>query len=173
VPTPFLVHEGGQTDRRSLPLSTRKRNHIENLIRPEMPDEALLAGWQYCRGLHPHVILRSLSVRYNCVGMVFATRRTWIDPDQIPRILKDDEYKRLDDWNSTACVGDIVLYRDEDNNIAHVGVIISIDPDFQSSKPSIRVLSKWGPWAEVIHELDDVLETFGAPAEIWTDRRLP
>src|SRR5688572_9598651 len=46
--------------------------------------------WQLYR---PKAILRSLShvdYPYNCVGMIFAARRKWIDIDHLPAILEHD-----------------------------------------------------------------------------------
>jgi cell wall-associated NlpC family hydrolase len=117
----------------------------------------------------PHADLRSRgSAIYNCVGLVFASRRTSIEPSEIDqKILADDGYRRLGAAESPA-LGDVVIYRSGDGSISHVGIVASSGS--VGAAPVIRVLSKWGPEGEYLHPLTHVPEVFGTPSEYWTDR---
>ncbi len=44
----------------------------------------------------PDAELRSMTAVYNCMGMVFGCRRTSIDPEHLPTILREDSYVRVD-----------------------------------------------------------------------------
>jgi len=103
--------------------------------------------------------------------MVFATRRTWVDPEYVPRLLTDDNYRTLslDD----AQIGDIAVYKSKTGEVTHVGVIIQRIEDIRHVQVTFRILSKWGPWAEFIHEPLDVYASYGTIAEVWTDRKQP
>ena len=81
--TAFIVNPGGSEDRRSIQLATRKNTPIRNERRPERPPESLRAAADIWCNEFTKNRLRSLSATYNCVGMVFATRRTWIEPDHV------------------------------------------------------------------------------------------
>jgi hypothetical protein len=90
---------------------------------------------------------------YNCVGMVFANRRTFIEPDHIHMILEDDDYATVDATHVTP--GDVVVYRSpKTGDIIHVGVVISKEVAFQAR--TIRVLSQFGRDGEYFHDLHDV-----------------
>jgi hypothetical protein len=41
---------------------------------------------------HDGRTLRSLTARYNCIGMAFANRRTCIEPEEVALILHEDDY---------------------------------------------------------------------------------
>ena len=101
---------------------------------------------------------------YNCVGMIFASRRAWIEIDYIYDILREDGYREIEP--NAVMIGDIVLYKRGDEN-THVGLIVEIDRELGDS---IRVLSKWGMDGEFLHFMPNVPEIFGRPAEFWTER---
>jgi len=66
---------------------------------------------QYCKNRVPEPIeTRSLSAIYNCFGLVFASRRTALEREDIDRILDEDAYtfvaRRAD-----VREGDIIVYR--------------------------------------------------------------
>lgn len=88
-------------------------------------------------------------VRYNCHGLTFASRRTWIDDrEAVSRILSDDGY---DEVNEVADVmaGDVVVYFDKDGRADHSGVVVEGPETAGLGIP--KVVSKWA-WAyEVIH----------------------
>src|SRR5438552_4240440 len=106
----FLLNEGGETDKASICVNTRKNRFIRNVRRQEWTKEALAEDLRKCRAQYPEIIIRSVTAVYNCVGMVFGVRRTWIDPDQIPMILEDDGYRHLPGLWDLARIGDVVIY---------------------------------------------------------------
>ena len=111
--------------------------------------------------------IRSVSAHlYDCVGMVFANRRTWIDVQHLGAILSNDGYYRVQLEELTA--GDVVVYS-RDNSYEHVGVVACVHPSL-GKIPNIRVLSKWGKDGEVEHGLMDVPFYLGEPTEYWSER---
>lgn len=158
----FLV--GGQ-----LPLATRKGRTIPNDRRPEQPPARLRAARELVSRSHPNARLRSLTAVYNCMGMVFATRRTWVDPEDLQMILEDDEYRRLSDPDQVV-EGDVVVYRNAQGNVAHVGLVARVNVNLSQATREITVLSQWGADGEYFHSVDDVSPYLGAPTEYWSDR---
>jgi hypothetical protein len=107
-----------------------------------------------------------MSATYNCFGLVFASRRTWIHEEALDLILRDDGYRRVDvPW-----IGDVVIYRDNDDNVNHVGIVVGLNVDSMGGQPEILVLSKWGADGEYLHRHDHVPGLFGARVEYWTER---
>lgn len=131
-----------------LNLHTRCENQIENEInrRPTHPgDEILIADH---RRNFPNAFHRPVgpSRKYNCHGLTFASRRTWIwKPGEIEKILKDDEYIPVEPADVLA--GDIVVYI-QNGEVEHSGIVMS-------KGPVPKILSKWGPAHEVIHLVND------------------
>ena len=118
---------------------------------------------------HPNARARSLSSVYNCVGMVFAARRTWVDPEHLPMILADDGYQPVP--NETELQpGDVVVYRDSDGQVSHVGIVSEVRTNLAQAVREVFVLSQWGQDGEYFHRADDVNPLLGMPAEYWTDR---
>lgn len=165
----FIISAGGPSDRDSIPLATRKGQHIPNERRGEKSLAQLRAAVELWQKERPNARLRSITAVYNCTGLVFASRRTWVDTDHIAMILADDGYRRLA-VESEAGIGDIVVYK-KNLALTHVGIIIGFDDDLSVGSREIKVLSKWGADGEYIHRIDDVPVLFGVPAEFWTDRR--
>jgi len=159
----YLV--GGQ-----LLLATRRGRQIPNDRRPEQPPERMRAAQDIVSAAHPTVRARSLTAAYNCMGMVFASRRTWIDTDELGMILEDDEYRRLSS-NEEVVLGDIVVYKDVTGAVSHVGVVARVSIDFVAGTKETTVLSQWGRDGEYFHRVDDVNSRLGSPSEYWTDRR--
>ena len=136
-----ILDQGGVRDQNALSLSTRRGTHIPNEARQEWSPARLKDSILAFRREHPDAVLRSITAVYNCLGLPFAARRTWIDPDHTRMILTEDGYTKLPGADH-ARVGDIVVYRlaDEDT---HVGVLIRIeDPLLRHRK--LFILSKWG-----------------------------
>ena len=161
---------GSESDKRSIPLATRKGTFIRNERRDEWSPEDLQVGIDNCRGTNPNAVLRSATHKYNCVGMVFASRRTWVEPDYVMQFLEEDEYELLPNLFERAELGDVVVYK-KAGKIEHVGIIIERIDHPANATSSFKILSKWGPWAEFIHDPEDVLPSFGKPVEVWTDRK--
>lgn len=83
--------------------------------------------------------------------LTFACRRTRIyNPDEITKILHDDEYIEIQLQNVKP--GDIVVYYDNDGEAIHSGIIYST----QSGLLNIpMVMSKWGGGHEYLHSLNN------------------
>ena len=119
-------------------------------------------------GSHPSARVRSLRSDYNCMGLVFASRRTSIDPDDLYMILSDDGFLKIGE--SECDVGDLVVYRGDDNEVSHVGIIARIETQLATAERLIFGLSQWGKDGEYVHEIRDVNPLLGTPTEFWTDR---
>lgn len=154
-----------------LAIETKLRRPIPNECRPERAPPALAASVELFRSLHPDARLRSITATYNCIGLVVACRRTWVDTEELIEILQDDGFRRLPGAASVN-VGDLVIYHDEEGEVCHVGVInskdvaaVGVQGDF------LWVLSKWGADGEYLHRLTDVPALLGRPTQYWTDRK--
>ena len=152
-----------------LSLATKEGTDIPNERRMELPPVRMQAARDLVLSKHPLAELRSLSATYNCMGLVFANRRTCIDPKHLQMILRDDGYTK------TTCKelqpGDIVVYRDDDGNATHVGIVFKIEINLIDADRKIIVLSQWGRDGEYFHPVNEVNELLGNPTEYWTDRQ--
>jgi hypothetical protein len=119
--------------------------------------------------------LRSLDSMYNCMGMVFGCRRTWIEPEHFQKICADDGYRQLPGIDQ-ALPGDVVAYHRSNGTVEHVAVVLQppvahVDPD--AAPWGVLVLSQWGRNGEYIHDFLDLPPALAAlnlvPAA-WTDR---
>jgi len=163
---------GGPNDPSSIPLATRRKRWILNRQRQEIPPgkrRAIDARWS---SAHPDARLRSsATATYNCVAMVFASRRTWVNTDQIAAILSDDGYKKVDEFHHID-IGDLVTYHDNaDGGVTHIGIIMAHQRMPDGGQHAIEVMSKWGAAGEYLHKLEDVPDDYGEAAHFWTDRR--
>jgi len=87
-------------------------------------------------------------LRYNCHGLTFANRRSWISElSEIPKILHDDGYTQVRDED--VLPGDIVVYYSGRGRAEHSGIVVGRD-GAQGVRIPI-VLSKWAWACEVIH----------------------
>jgi hypothetical protein len=155
----------------SLALETRARRSIPNEPRKERAKLSLQSAVDLIKQSHPNALLRSITATYHCVGLVVASRRTWVDPDHLLTILIQDSYRRLRGPEETE-VGDVVVYRDEAGDVSHVGLVSRkklVDP--VNGADYLQVLSKWGADGEYFHDLTDVPYLLGRPTEYWTDRK--
>ncbi len=145
------------------PLVLEKFRQTEELVSiqtVELVDELLRKG-------KTELHIRSVSAHmYDCVGLIFANRRSWIDIEHIDNILQHDGYQpvSIDDLVS----GDVVVYTLAKKRV-HVGLVTNVMPAM-GSVPNIRVLSKWGKHGEVEHRLEDVPYYLGEPSEYWSER---
>ncbi len=109
------------------------------------------------------------------MGMVFANRRTCIEPEHFSMIASDDGYRQVQ-RQAEAVPGDVVAYRGgKSGQVEHVGLIVEVDLKVADASVSIRVLSQFGADGEYFHQADDVPLQLGTGAgvlklEIWTDR---
>ena len=152
-------------------LSTRENAPIPNERRAQKAPEVMHAAQSMNLGAHSTAKVRSLSSVYNCMGLVFASRRTWIDPEHLGAILKDDKYTQLDNENEIES-GDVVVYRNDDGEVSHVGIVAKVLTGLRLDDDPVRlcVLSQWGATGEYFHLADDVSSLLGRPVEYWTDR---
>lgn len=156
---------------RSLALQTRQGWDIPNLMHEERTSAELQRAVAFWRQSRPGASLRSISSVYNCMGLVFGSRRTCIDPEDLPRLLADDCYRKITSLSEVQC-GDVVVYHDRHGEPSHVGLVWErnlIIPGHQEEP--FKVLSQWGADGEYIHDWRDVPVLLGVPVEIWTDRR--
>lgn len=134
--------------RSQLALHTRCENQVSNEIdrSPLRAGDALAVEdykRKYSSSRHRPV---APSRKYNCHGLTFASRRTWIwAPEEIAKILRDDEYEQvaLED----VLPGDVVVYF-TNGDAEHSGVVVGLQ-----IVPII--LSKWGAAHEVIHRVNE------------------
>lgn len=163
-----VLGAGEPGDRNYIPLATREGSIIRNERRLEAPPERMREGISQWQRLRPQARLRSATQTYDCMGMVFASRRTTVGTDQLRMILREDGYRWVspDDLD----VGDVVIYS-RSEEATHVGIISC----FKKTEfgDITLVLSKWGAYPEYEHPIDYVPEAYGKPVEYWTDRRPP
>jgi hypothetical protein len=113
----------------------------------------------------PNLRLRSVSDHpYNCVGMIFAARRAWIDIDHIDDLLREDGYRAIP--FDALVPGDLALYRFA-GEPAHIALVTFIDPAIRGN---VWVISKWGKDAEFYHPLQNVPQRFGTADRFYTER---
>ena len=145
-----------------LKLETRCENQISNEIdrtpaQPgdEMQVEALIRE-------HKKAIHRTRSSRkYNCHGLVFASRRSKIwDSAEVAKILQEDNYVKISPQGVLA--GDVAIYFHE-GDAQHAGVVVEV---FDNPKTT-KILSKWGLMQEVIHMAYDVPPYYGTEIEYY------
>lgn len=166
----MIIGGGSETDPAALKLyTTGNRTRIENERPPEeLCYEGLQAARNFVRSVSPRAQCRSLTAMYNCVGMVFACRRTSIVPKHLDVILRDDGFRRV--AHDMVVEGDVVIYR-RDDIPQHVGIIQRLEQGLAGT--TIWVLSQWGDAGEYIHPLIPVPEAYGQPTDFWSERRLP
>jgi hypothetical protein len=138
---------------KQLALATRKGNVINNVYEPstsstitdDIKRESNRVRGQYLPGtLHRDT---EPSISYNCHGLTFGSRRTWIS--DVSLVLEDDEYTRIKEM-SRVQPGDIVIWRDpKSGDISHSGVVV----EYAGITP--RVLGKWGNLHEAVHFVNE------------------
>ena len=152
-----------------LSLDTKKGRNIPNELSEQRPAERMNAAKEIILRNHPSISVRSLSSAYNCMGMVFANRRVWVDPENLPMILDDDEYQKIAGEEQLQ-PGDVVVYRNSEGEVSHVGIVAQIRVNIDQASWEITVLSQWSRDGEYFHKADDVNPLLGKPVEYWTDR---
>lgn len=111
--------------------------------------------------------IRSISdYMYNCVGMIFASRRAWIETNHLYELLRQDGYNKVTEREIVP--GDLVVYTSNEVP-THVGLIMTI-LSRGSNLENLIILSKWGKEAEILHRVDVVPELYGKPTEFWSER---
>jgi hypothetical protein len=142
-------------------------------MKPERPRAALQASVELFQRLFPEARLRSLTAIYNCIGLIVASRRTWVDPEDLIRVLREDGYWRLNKAEE-AEPGDVVAYHDEHGEVCHAAIIVQKNLLVSTEQRDLfTVLSKWGADGEYVHEMTRLPAYLGKPSQFWTDRREP
>ena len=101
---------------------------------------------------------------YNCMGMVFASRRGAIDIDDFESLKTNDRIKQVPS-GTLPQIGAIVAYRRE-GHYTHVGIVHEIKNPL--ALPEIIIISKWGNDApEYLHDVNSVPSIYGHDVEYW------
>ena len=165
----LIIGRGSEQDRQSFPVYTRRVRRIPNERRQEQNPQRLRAAFEmFSKRLS--VRLRSATGVYSCVGLVFASRRTWIDIDHVDWILTEDEYVRIEDQTKIV-PGDLILYRNSRGEPTHIGVLIRRKEDIEAAGFKMTILSQWGSDGEYTHDINDVPELLGYPSEFYSERK--
>ena len=168
----LIINPGGADDAAALPLYTRTRTWIPNEQARPFPPERMAAALDRVRKDFDatRVELRALDGSYNCVGLVFANRRTRIEPEHVGMILREDGYMRHASVD-LGREGDVAVYRDRvTNEVTHVVFVAQVSPNLLGGSTRLRVLSQWGRDGEYLHDADAVPSKYGRLAEVWTYR---
>jgi hypothetical protein len=169
----YIIGLGTPIDPKSLELQTRAKRHINNAMQPEKALSQMREAIRLIKDSYPQVQPVAASAIYNCYGMVFAARRTAIvDEEDVDAILRDDGYRDLPWDPSRWLVGDVVLYRDEQRVLKHVGMIAKLTPNPRCATIDVDVLSTWGQMGEYIHPIDVVSPLLGRPCQVVSQRFL-
>ena len=166
---PMIIDAGSPRDRASIALSTKQGNRIPNFRKHNRRPESLLEAKRIWTERFPNIRNHSLDATYNCVGLVFAFRRVWVEDDHLPWLLSEEDYHAVDRPE----VGDLVIYSDE-KTMRHVGIVVNVTPDVRNAEWDVTVLSQWGQDGEYIHRLRDVpLQQFGYNIRFYSERKAP
>ena len=128
-----------------LALETRRKSAIDNLLNRERAVAGLHLAVEALKKKYPHADHRQVGPchTFNCHGLTFGSRRTWIDnPSEILKIIKEDDYEVVQFRDIS--VGDIAVYF-VNGDVEHSGIVVEI------TAAGPRILSKWGPCQEVVH----------------------
>ncbi|MES2182652.1 MAG: hypothetical protein V4493_11200 [Pseudomonadota bacterium] len=136
----------------TIPLATSQGNSIDNVQHPCTPDLADQHWDSVFAKRHLSAKPRAkMSGRYNCHGMVFASRRTRIfSANEVQKIITEDSY--IDVTLENVLEGDFILYQEE-GDIIHSGIVI--EPPSATNMYNPLVISKWGSGREYIHRGND------------------
>lgn len=174
----------GDIREKSICVETKLRTRIDNVITPDADEKARSVYKEIKRKYGKNWSNRKPATGgYNCFGMLFASRRTYITDEgegNVECILKEDGYRKLSDQNKVK-TGDIVLYRDKSRkSIYHVCVVTRLNSlqlssgEHSSSKSGkiIYALSKWGDvFGEDEHHIQHhCWVDMDVEIEFWTDR---
>jgi hypothetical protein len=151
---------------REILLVARDGWHIPNSIEADPSDRAVKSALFFGDRLLLSQVAQLMppTGRYNCHGLVFASRRTNIPPVDkavsIDELLHRDGYQRA---NGAPQVGDIAAYRDDRGEIEHTGFVCAVDRIGDQLVPF--VWSMWGGLGEFRHRAD--LTPYSKKIEYW------
>ena len=155
----------------SLVIETKGKRRVPNEFgKPQRPRQSMDAAWDAFRQHWPNLQRRSADSTYNCYGLAFANRRTAVTDTALPIIFQDDGYRVITRTN--ALPGDVVVYRDQGDNITHVAIVLQRRLVISEDQDDLVVVSQWGFDGEYIHPASEVPLQYGSAREIWTERRI-
>lgn len=165
----LIIGAGTKADKASIDLATKKNRRILN-EQVNLSEKAMREFHAEMSSNHPQFELRSIATGYNCFGMVFACRRTWVEPEELGGILEDDGYKPIGVADARA--NDVALYWKGSTPI-HVALVVK-----QLHGPGalvrLKLLSKFGKYCEYEHLNDDVPRGYEYDRfEVFTERLAP
>ena len=103
------------------------------------------------------------TTEYNCHGFTFLGGAEWIkNNSDVENIIKDNGYS----VTSKPSVGDVVIYRDDNNKIQHSGIVAAV-----SGGQVTRVISKWAMYGLYEHNLKDVPLSYGQNTTVYKSNR--
>ena len=145
---PGLIFNGEASDALAISLATRAGKWIRNQRLMQRAPESMNAARQFIESSVPGARCRSLDSTYNCMGMVFACRRTAIEPEDFSRICREDGYRRLNP-TERPIPGDVVAYRiASQSEVEHVAVVVDVAPDIEAAAWKLTVMSQFAShWA--------------------------
>lgn len=135
----FEILKLAGSEKNSIAMETRLGNPIENEIAPTPSDKNIQKDQILYEKNISKWIRRIQSIGgYNCLGHVWASRRTSIYSESARKVIfSDDGYKELL-LASNPFPGDLVVYEDKDSGcFLHIGRVMNV------SEAKIRILSKW------------------------------
>lgn len=127
-------------------VGTRRQRQIQNEMNQEPAHDGAQLEVEAHEKEYQDAIHRPVGPcrTFNCHGLTFASRRTWIDkPTEVQKILDDDDYELVP--KTGVKPGDIAIYT-LNGEICHSGIVVEVVP-----MKGPRVLSKWALLHEVIH----------------------
>jgi hypothetical protein len=175
----LMLHDFSE---RSIVLQTRLGRPITNVIDVEADDRAR-RKWGRLLAKHGWTERKAATGGYNCVGHVFASRRTGVFDDleeQLEKIFVDDGYRVVRREDEVLMPGDLVTYwmpNGLKSTFLHIGMIVEMREGVIKSSLRIPwVLSKMDSTSgEALHHFSKVEFIAGVQhrVEFWTDRGLP
>jgi hypothetical protein len=154
---------------RSIDLATYDGTAIPNSIDVD-PSPNMIALARIGSGLYSSArtqVLGPPTGRFNCHGLVFASRRANIPPANLPNACDINDLlvrDRMRPASGGVALGDVVVYRGE-REIEHTGVVSRVDP--MGATQVVFVWSKWGALEECEHHVMSCPYAIGAQIEYW------
>jgi hypothetical protein len=107
-----------------------------------VPNREALAAASAKYYLDRRIKRRDSSASTNCHGWVFTGGQYFVAPDDVEKILVENDYRLVASPSS----GDLIIYRDDAGKIVHSGIVRLADGDL------VIVESQWGAQGRYLHE---------------------